>query len=97
MNIEDIEIKIKKYDRTKNYVLVNLLLFKELEIRGYVVRFTKTKNTTTPIWLVTPPSVPIGRGKYRKYFWITEFKDADFWEKLQQRIIHLAISHTNLS
>ncbi len=96
MTIDDIEIKIKKYDREKQVVIVNLLLFEELEIRGYVARFTKTKYSSYPIWLVSPPSVSVGRGKYTKRFWISEFKNSDFWEKLQQEIIHAVIKHTNL-
>ena len=97
MTIEDIEIKIKKFDREKNYVLVNLLILNTIEIRGFVVRYTKTRYTVSPIWIVNPPSIPSGKkGKYKIYFWVVEFKDPDFWEQLQQKIIHAAVLHTNI-
>ena len=84
MNIEDFEIKIKKYDRDNNQVIVNLLISKELEIRGYVVRFMETKFSTYPIWIVTPPAV---KGRNKMYFHVVRLKNELLWGTLQQKII----------
>ena len=86
MNIEDFDIKIKKYDRENNFVIVNLVILKEFEIRGYVARFTKTKYSDSPIWLVSPPTKFIGKGKYKKAFWIAELKNTTL------RLISLILS-----
>lgn len=92
MNLEDIEIKIKKYDRKKNLVIVNLIIEEVLEIRGFTVRYTTTRRSAIPIWIVNPPSV-IGRNK--TYFWITRFLDSDFWQRLQEEIIRQAREYAN--
>lgn len=92
MNIDDIEIKIKKYDREKQFVIVYLLLFNQLEIRGFRARFGTTKYSLVyPVWIVSPPAVRIGKN----YFWITEFKDTDLWQELEKRIIEKVKAYTN--
>lgn len=93
MKIEDIQIKIKKYDKEKNFVLVNLLICGVLELRGFVIRYTTTKKSpNSPVWLVNPPSV-VGRNK--KFFWIVRFTDSELWGRLKNRIIDEAKNYTN--
>ena len=92
LHIEDFEIKIKKYDRDKNQVIVNLIVCEELEIRGFIVRYTSTKYSTSPIWIVSPPSV---KGRNRFYFWIVNLKNPTLWESLQKEIINLVKEYTN--
>lgn len=93
MDIEDFEVKVKKYDRIKSVVIINLLINNELEIRGFVVRYTTTKySPVSPVWIVSPPSV---RGRNRKYFWIVRFENSALWEKLQSVMIRLAKEHTD--
>lgn len=94
MNIDDIEIKIKKYDRKKNLVIVNLTLLDTVEMRGFTVKYTTTKHSPiSPVWLVTPPSV---RGRNKMYFWIVRFRDSALWGKLEKKIIEMAKEYTNL-
>ena len=93
INIDDIEIKIKTYDRKKNQVILNLMLFDQLQIRGFIVRYTTTKfSLITPVWVVTPPSV---RGRNKAWFHIVRFTDSALWEQLQKRIIEAANEHAN--
>ena len=93
MNIEDIEIKIKKYDREKQVVIVYILLFGQLEIRGFRARFGRTKySPNASVWIVSPPAVKTKN----KYFWIVEFKDSNLWKELEKRIIKDVRSYTNL-
>lgn len=91
MNIEDFEINIKKYDREKNHVIVNLLIKKIIEIRGFIVRYTPTKYSKTSIWIVTPTSVK--KGKF--FFHVVRIKDHALWAKLEQKIINAAIEYTD--
>jgi hypothetical protein len=93
MDINDFEIKIKKYDEKKNVVYVNLVIFKELEIRNWVVRYTETKYSSNPIWLVNPPSV-LGRNK--KMFWIVYLKNPPLWKLLNKKIIDMVKEYTDL-
>ncbi len=93
MNIDDIEIKIKTYNRTKNLVILNLILFDQLELRGFTVRYTETKYSPLhPVWIVTPPSV---RGRNKAWFHIVRFKDSALWQQLQKRIIDAASEQAN--
>lgn len=43
MDIENIEIKIKKYDREKEVVILNLIYNSAIEERGWTVRLLETK------------------------------------------------------
>lgn len=97
MNIEDFEIKIKKYDRENNLVIANIVVNKELEIRGYLVRFTATKHSLRPIWIASPPTIFIGKGKYKKAFWVVEMKTLGLWKELEKEIVRLAEEYTNLT
>lgn len=93
MNIEDIEIKVKKYDKVKNFVIANILISKILEIRGFTVRYTTTKKSpNSSVWLVNPPSV-VGRNK--KYFWIVRFLDTELWAHLENKLIEEAKNYSN--
>ena len=93
MNIDDIEIKIKTYDREKNFVIVNLNIHEVIEIRGFTVRYMTTKHSPTyPVWIVTPPSV---RGRNKMFFHIVRVKDSALWQKLEKRIIEMAKEYTN--
>lgn len=93
MTIEDIEIKIKKYDREKNLVIVNIIIEKALEIRGFTVRYTTTKRSpTTPVWIVNPPAV---KGRNKTYFWVVRFLESDFWQRLQEEITRQAREYAN--
>jgi hypothetical protein len=85
MDIGDIEIKIKKYDREKEIVILNLILFNKLEIRGYRAMLLETK--TPPVrsfWKVLPPCV---KKTKKEYFWIARFLDKDLWLKVQEKVI----------
>lgn len=93
MNIKDFEIKIKKFDREKNVVYVNLIICGELEIRGWVIRYTETKYSKLPIWIVNPPSV---RGRNKKTFWIAHLKNPELWHILEKQIINEVKNYTDL-
>jgi len=94
MNIQDFDIKIKKYDKKKNLVIVNVLVQGEIEIRGFTVRYTTTKySPSIPIWLASPPCI---KGRLRTYFWIVEFKDPALWQLLEQKIITSAKEYTDI-
>lgn len=93
MDIEDFEIKVKKYDTVKSVVYVNVTVYGVLEIRGYVVRYTTTKYSHgSSVWMVSPPAI---KGKNRRYFWIVELKDTELWKQLQELIISKAKDYTN--
>lgn len=93
MTLDDIEIKIKTYDRKKNVVIVNLVIEETIELRGFTVRYVYTKDSPhTPIWVVSPPSV-VGRNK--KYFWIVNFIDSALWQQLREEIADRAREHAN--
>ena len=93
MNIQDIEIKIKKYDKEKNFVIANLIISGALELRGFVIRYTTTKKSpNSAIWLVNPPSV-VGRNK--QYFWIARFLDTELWGRLESKMIDEAKNYSN--
>ncbi|MCL6096285.1 MAG: hypothetical protein M1444_01180 [Patescibacteria group bacterium] len=95
MEIEDFEILIKKYDKEKNFVILNLLIKDELEVRGFICRYTTTKNSPMyPVWIVSPPSVK-GRGKH--FFWIINLKNPALWQKLQEKMIEMAKDYTDKS
>lgn len=99
MNLEDIEIDIKKYDRVKNVVIVNLFVSKLIEIRGFIVRYTPTeKSPNQPVWIVNPPSIPVkGKSKFKTiYFHVIRFKDLKFWYLLQEEIVRKVIDYTNI-
>lgn len=89
MNIDNIEIKIKKWDKTneKNQVIVNLNILECLEIRGYIVRYITTKNSPIyPVWIVSPPSKKV---KNKFWFHIVRFTDSRLWEKVEKKIVEL--------
>lgn len=94
MNINDFEIKIKKYDEKRQVVFVNVIICGELETRGWVVRYTKTiYSVDNPVWIANPPSV---RGRNKKIFWIVYLKNSTLWQLLQKKITDKAIEYTNL-
>jgi hypothetical protein len=92
MNIDDFEIKIKKFDREKNYVIVHLTILSTFEIRGFLVRYTTTKYSNgRAVWIVSPPSQKMGK----VYFHIARCKDLDLWKELEKRIIEKAVEYTD--
>jgi len=94
MNIEDFEIKIKKFDEKKSVVYVNVIIHQELELRGFVARYGETKYShSVPIWFVKPPSV-LGRNK--KSFYIVYLKNPTLWQLLEKKIIDSAKEYTDL-
>ena len=94
MNIEDFEIKIKKYDEKKKVVYVNIIVHQELELRGFVARFCETKYSNgIPIWFVKPPSV---KGRNNKSFYIVYLKNPTLWQLLEKKITDSAKEYTNL-
>jgi len=94
MQIEDFEIKIKKFDREKNVVYVNLIICGELETRGWVVRYTTTKySTNSAVWIVNPPSA---KGRNKKTFWIVYLKNPSLWNLLQKKVIDEVKDYTDL-
>ncbi len=87
MDIDDIEIKIKKYNREKEVVILNLIFYKKLEVRGFVARLTETKTEPRhSFWKVNPPCI---KGKNNTFFWIVQILDKDLWRKLEERIIEV--------
>lgn len=94
MNINDFEIKIKKYDEKKGVAYVNVIVHQELELRGFVARYGETRySQSNPIWFVKPPSV-VGRNK--KSFYIVYLKNPTLWQLLEKKIIDSAKEYTNL-
>jgi hypothetical protein len=92
MKIDDFEIIVKKYDKEKSCVIVNLLVFKVLEIRGFTVRCLTTKSSPTiPVYMVCPPSVKAGKG----WFWIVKFSDTALWQQLKEWMKCEAKKHVN--
>lgn len=94
MNIDDFEIKIQKFDRVKNEVIVNIIVREDIELRGYTTRFTTTRYSSNPIWIVSPPSI---KGRNRVYFWVVRIKNPDLWKLLEEKIIEVVKEFTNLS
>jgi hypothetical protein len=91
MNIEDFEITVKKYDREKQVVILNLVIKQVLEVRGFRARYGRTKHSpTASVWIVSPPAVKTGK----IYFWIFEVKDSDLWQLLSEKMIRLAKEYT---
>ena len=85
MTIDDIEIKIKKYDREKEHVILNLIICKKLEIRGYTAKLLETKTEPRhSFWSVSPPCK---ERKDHTYFWIVEVPELDFWTQIKEKII----------
>lgn len=92
MSIDDIQIIIKKYDREKQVVILNILINDVLEIRGFRARYGRTKySSDASVWIVSPPAVRIGKN----YFWIFELKDNALWQQLSERIIQNAKEYTD--
>lgn len=92
MSIEDIKIKIKKYDREKQVVIGNITIAEIFEVRGFRARFGRTKySPSAPVWIVSPPSVKIGKN----YFWIFELQDKELWQQLSDEFIRQAKEYTN--
>lgn len=87
MMIDNFRIKIKKYDRTKQVVIANIIVSEIIEMRGFVIRYAELKKSPyTSQWIVNPPSVKI-RGKSNKYFWMINILDTELWHQLQKKII----------
>lgn len=85
MDIDNIEIKIKKYDREKEVVILNLIYNNVIEERGWTVRLLETKaEPRHSFWKITPPCKKIHKNKF---FWICRILDKDLWTKLQEKII----------
>ena len=96
MNIDDFEVKIKKYDKIRSVVTSNVIVCNLLEIRGYITRYAELKNPPyTPRWIVSPPQIKI-KGKSNKYFWIVQILDPELWHELQQKIEIAVVDYTNL-
>lgn len=92
--LDDIEIKIKKYDTNKNTVILNLLIYEQLELRGFTVRFAETKYSKgSAVWIVTPPSV---RGRNKTWFHIVRVKDSELWKQLEKEIIAKVREYTSI-
>lgn len=92
INIEDFKIIVKKYDRENNYVILNILICKTIEVRGFIVRYTTTRHSASPVWIVNPPSV---KGRKGMYFWIFQLKNTILWQKLESRMIKEARREAN--
>lgn len=85
MDINDIDIKIKKYNREKEVVILNLIFCKKLEVRGYTARLLETKTEPKhSFWKINPPCI---LNNNKSFFWITEILDKDLWKKLEEKII----------
>lgn len=94
ITVDDIEIKIKKYDREKQVVIANMIISGTLEIRGFRIRYGRTKySPNAPVWIASPPVIKTRGG----YFWIAEFKNADLWKELEKRLVNEARSYTNMN
>ncbi len=93
MNIDDFEITVKKYDREKQVVILNILAHGVLEVRGFRARYGRTKRSpNASVWIVSPPAVRVGKN----YFWIFELKDNELWQQLSEQIIEKAKDYTSL-
>lgn len=91
MNIDDFEITVKKYDREKQVVILNILVSGVLEVRGFRARYGRTKySQDRSVWIVSPPAIRIGKN----YFWIFELQDNEMWQQLSERMIQAAREYT---
>ncbi|MGI0059307.1 MAG: hypothetical protein ACREBJ_06020 [Nitrosotalea sp.] len=91
MNIEDFEITVKKYDREKQVVILNLLACGVLQVRGFRARYGRTKySPNSSVWIVSPPAIRVGKN----YFWIFELQDNELWQQLSEKMIQLAKGYT---
>lgn len=96
MNIEDFEIKFKKYESEESTVIVNIIICGLIEIRGYRAKFGYTTTSKyREIWFVSPPSVETKKRK-KTYFHVIRINDLEFWKQLESRIIDIAKEHTGL-
>lgn len=94
MNIDDIDVKAKKYDREKQFVILNILVYGILEVRGFRARFGTTRRSSgSSVWIVSPPAVRVGKN----YFWVFEMKDLELWKELEKKIIYAAQEYTDRS
>ncbi len=92
MNINDIKINIKKYDREKQVVIANIVISDTFEVRGFRVRYGQTKySPDASVWIVSPPAVKVGKN----YFWIFETKDKKLWQQISEELIKEARNYTN--
>ncbi len=93
MDINDFEIIIKKYHQKKNCVIINLLILRIIEIRGFTVRYTPTKHSSgNSVWIANPPGL---RGRGGHWFWIARILDSALWQKLEERMIKKARDYAN--
>lgn len=91
MNIDDFEIRVKKYDREKQVVILNILVQNVLEVRGFRARYGRTQRSlNSSVWIVSPPAVRVGKN----YFWIFILKDNELWQQLSERMIQAAKEYT---
>jgi len=91
MDINDIEIKIKKYDREKEVVILNLIYKNTIEERGWTARLLETRSEPKhSFWKILPPCVKKGKDRF---FWICRILDKDLWIKLQEKIIEIVESY----
>jgi len=92
MNIDNFEIIVKKYDREKQVVILNILVHDVLEVRGFRARYGRTnRSPNASVWIVSPPAVRVGKN----YFWIFELKDNELWQQLSEQIIQKAKEYTS--
>lgn len=95
MNIDDLYIRFKKYDPIKNIAIVNVVVCKTIEIRGFIVRYATLKNPPySSMWIVSPPSVT--NKKYKSTFWIVHILKPELWQELKEEIIKTVIAKTNI-
>src|SRR3989338_3127147 len=98
LTINDFDVEVKKWDRDKNVVIVNVKICGVVEIRGFQVRFATSRFTQRSEWLVSPPSLPLKkRGRKTTYFWVTEIKNKDLWDQLKKKIINTVDVYTRSS
>lgn len=92
MNIDDFYIKVKKYDKKTNSVILNVTVCDILEVRGFRVTYTTTKHSPLhPVWIANPPAT---RGRNKQFFWIVRITDSALWQQLEKKLIEVAEDYT---
>ena len=83
MDIKDFEIEIKKIDKVKQIVIVNLVVKETIVIRSFMVRRSNYPLTNDLFWWVAPPAL---QNKMGKYFWLVQFLDKNLWKQVECKI-----------
>lgn len=83
MKIEDFGVEIKKVNKKKKTVILNVILQGVLEIRGWTARPSTFSKNNGLKWWVSPPCK---QGKNGQWYWWVNFSDLGLWKELEALI-----------